>query len=167
MSEPSQAVRDFVAGVELQEIDHYELSAVRGLPGADGNRPVIGPGRLDDGTDVDDSDNELGVFWTDDRARVLVRMYSTLRSDAGEIRVGTQAEYAVAEEVRGAPAEVEQEFVNRVAIMAIVPYTRAAVAEMSSRVFGVTYTLSVIRPGDITFALPERAATGVVEVESG
>lgn len=165
MSEPSQAVRDFVAGLELQEIDHYLLSAVRGLPGPDGSRPVIGPGRLDDSSEIDDSDNELGVFWTDDRARVLVRMHSTLRSDAGEIRVGTQAEYAVAEEVRGATAEVEQEFVNRVAIMAIVPYTRAAVAELSSRVFGVTYTLRVIRPGDIAFAPRERVA-GVIEVES-
>lgn len=165
MPEPSQAVRDFVAGVELQEIDHYELSAVRGLPGPDGSRPVIGPGRLDGGSDVDDGDNQLGVFWTEDRARVLVRMLSTVRSDAGEIRVGTQAEYAVAEAVRGAAFDVEQEFVNRVAIMAIVPYTRAAVAELSSRVFGVTYTLSVIRPGDIAFA-PRAGTTGPIGVDS-
>lgn len=157
MSEPSQAVRDFVAGVELRAIDHYELSAVRGLPGADGNRPVIGPGRLDAGSDVEDGDHQLGVFWTEDRAQVLVRMHSTLRSGAGEIRVGTQAEYFVEEQVRDAPAEVEEEFVNRVAIMAIVPYTRAAVADLSTRVFGVTYTLSVIRPGDIAFAPQERA----------
>ncbi len=165
MSEPSQAVRDFVAGVELREIDHYELSAVRGLPGSDGIRPVIGPGRLDEGSGGDDVDNELNVFWTGDRAQVLVRLHSTLRSDAGEIRVGTQAEYTVAEDVRGASVEVEWEFVNRVAIMAIVPYTRAAVAELSSRVFGVTYTLSVIRPGDITFAPQERAA-GQIEADS-
>ena len=166
MPEPSQAVRDFVAGVELQEIAYYELSAARGLPGPDGIRPVLGPGRLDDGSEIDESDNEVGVFWTEDRARVLVRMQSTLRSDAGEIRVGTQAEYAVAEDVRSAPPEVEEEFVNRVAIMAIVPYTRAAVADLSSRVFGVTYTLSVIRPGDIAFAPRERAAAGMAETGS-
>ena len=150
----------------MGEIDYYELSAVRGLPGPDGSRPVIGPGRLDDGSDIDQSDNELGVFWTEDRARVLVRMQSTVRSDAGEIRVGTQAEYAVAEEVRSATPEVEEEFVNRVAIMAIVPYTRAAVADLSSRVFGVTYTLSVIRPGDIAFAHRQGAGAGVIEAAS-
>lgn len=152
MRDPMQAVRDFVDGVELQEIDYYEMSAARGLPGPDGTRPVIGPGRLDDGSDVEDSAHELGVFWTGDRSQVLVRMTTTLRSDAGEIRVGTQAEYTVAEGVRDCPPEVEQEFVNRVAIMAIVPYTRAAIADMSTRVFGVAYTMGVIRPGDIAFA---------------
>lgn len=152
MPEPSETLRAFVDCIELQDIGYYELFGARGLPGPDGGRPVIGPGRLDSGSDADESSNELGVFWSDDRSRVLVRMRSTLRTDAGEISVGVQAEYAVAEEARDAPLEIEQEFVNRVAIMAIVPYTRTAIADLSARLFGVAHTLGVIRPGDIAFA---------------
>lgn len=148
------AVRALLSASVLSEIGYFELLAARGHIGDDGRRGVVGPGRLED-VDVTDAHHELGVYWSDEGDRLLVRLLADLKNAVGEVRVGVQAEW-VLEEMRhdDVPTAVEQEFVNRVAIMTLVPYLRSAVSDLSGRVFGTTLTLAIVRPGEIQFSWP-------------
>jgi len=154
--EPSQALTDFVATVELSQISCYELSAARGQLDGDGGRVVVGPGNVDD-LEVLSAENQLGVYWLATGGQFLVRLLATLGTNAGDLRVGVQGEYLAEGLTRDdVSPDVEEEYVNRVAIMTLVPYVRQAIADLSARVFGNTLTLGVIRPGEIAFTSSRR-----------
>lgn len=150
MLEGTQAL---IAASELTEIGFFELVGVRGLVGDDGERVVMGPGRVgDDEIEVDDATHQLGVYWTDEGDRVLVRLLASLTTAVGELRAGVQGEYELKDMNRSdIPVEVEEYFVNRVAIMALLPYIRTAISDLSGRLFGTTLTMAVVRPGEISF----------------
>jgi len=157
MPDPSSALIELVDKIELSQIACYELVAARGLLDEDGERSVVGPGNVDD-LEVVSAENQLGVYWLQDGGQFLVRLSAHLVTNAGEIRVGVQAEYIAEGLTRDDVApEVEQEYINRVAVMTLVPYLRQAIADLSARVFGNTLTLGVIRPGEIAFATTRRS----------
>ncbi len=152
MADVTEQVKALLDASELMDIGFFELFAARGAMGEDGSRDIVGTGRIED-VEIEDGVHDLGVYWTDDGDRILVRFLASLETEVGEVRVGAQAEYLLnGMRRRDVPVEVEESFVNRVAIMALVPYVRSALADLSGRVFGTTVTLGIVMPGDIAFA---------------
>ncbi|MEV8029150.1 hypothetical protein [Cellulosimicrobium funkei] len=142
--------QDLLARVNLVEVGCYEFSGVRGAA-VEGGRKIVGPGPVKD-WELEDEEHELGVYWLTDGGRLLVRLLVALKSNAGEMRVGMQAEWDTGELTRAdVPAEVEEEFINRVAVMTLVPYVRAGISDLASRTMGMNVTMSLIRPGDLEF----------------
>lgn len=153
---PSSAVvrdaREMLERVNLLEVGCYELHGVRGVVGDDGRRQIIGPGPAAD-LEAQHESHELEVFWLESGGRLLVRLSVDLGTNVGEIRVGFQAEWDVADLTRDTvPPEVEEEFVNRVAVMALIPYVRAGISDVATRVLGGNVTMGLIRPGDLEFS---------------
>lgn len=152
MSEPSQEVVDLIKRVELRDVGVFELYAARGGLREDGSRVVVGPGSPDEPLEFDE-EHGLGVYWLASGGLFLVRLSMELTGEAGHIRVGVQAEYHAPDLQKGdISKELEMEFVNRVAIMTLVPYIRAEVAHLSGHVFRQTRTMRTIRPGDLDFS---------------
>ncbi|WP_454151645.1 hypothetical protein [Microbacterium lacticum] len=83
--------------------------------------------------------NEFGI-------RLASRVYVGL----GEVTVDVSANYATPEPVTMDEA-VRLEFANRVGIMALIPYLRQAVADLTQRVFGQPILVPITRAGDLEF----------------
>lgn len=149
-----EQTRELLDGCTLNDVGYYELSAFRGTTQHDKSASIIGPGPVDDLDIGDGADtHELGVYWTSEGDKLLVRMLTAVATSAGEIRVGAQAEYTFRETRRkDIHPEVEESFVNRVAIMALVPYLRAAISDLSVKVFGVSLTMGIVKPGEVAFS---------------
>jgi hypothetical protein len=83
-------------------------------------------------------------------------MWHTLGGEQGLVRVGYQAEYDAGElQQADVEAAVMSDFLNKVTVMTLVPYLRAAVSDLSLRVFENTITQSMVRAGELEFALPD------------
>ena len=54
---------------------------------------------------------------------------------------------------RGIDQKVMQAFVNGVAVMALVPYIRQSVSDVTLRVFGSALTMALVRRGEMEFDL--------------
>lgn len=168
MSTPdvSEELRRFADRIELDEIGTFELAAYRGAAGADGRRAVVGPGTVAEEDAHFETANEVSVHWADGEGLLLVRLRAVLRGRAGEIRAGCQAQFRTgglssAEVSR----EVQDEYISRVAAMMLVPYVRAAVADLALRTFGIALTLGAVRPGQLSLQSisheePPRGASG-------
>lgn len=146
--------------VQLIGIGCFELFAARGpLQGKE--RPVVGPGAVEDVKVINES-HSLEIFWLPAGGRLLVRLTFELTTDVGDLRVGMQAEWDIGEVVRDNVAiEAEEEFINRVAVMALVPYARSSLNDLSLRTFDKGITMGLLRPGELEFTSQRR-----VEAES-
>lgn len=140
----------FLEKTELADVGAFELVGFRGVVEEDG-RAIIGTGNLTD-IKIETEERSLGVFWLDIEDRLLVRLTFEFRTAAGDLRVGMQAEWTTGGLSRYdvSPA-AEEDWVNKVAVMAILPYARSAIDDLSTRVFGTGLQLPLIRPGEITF----------------
>lgn len=157
MTKPSITdARQLVEAVELADVGCFELFGARGVV-RDGERTVVGPGTVDD-IKVLDERHTLEVFWQSDAGRFLVRLTFELETDVGDLRVGMQAEWDLGGLAHEDVAiEAEEDFVNKVAVMAIVPYIRAALSDLAIRTFGRNVTLGLIRPGQLEFESKRRS----------
>lgn len=97
-------------------------------------------------------DNEAGKF--------RVRLATSIESEPGKILVDAAAEYAVQPdiEVSSISEELLLDFANRVAVFAIIPFLRQAVADMTQRVFGVPLTMPMYRRGELVFTAKPASA---------
>jgi len=142
--------RDLLERANLVDVGCFELSGQRGAA-VESGRKIVGPGPAQD-LELENEAHELGVYWLSGGGRLLVRLLIALKSNAGDLRVGMQAEWDMGDLSRDdVPADVEEEFVNRVAVMTLVPYLRAGISDLASRILGVSVTMSLIRPGDLEF----------------
>jgi hypothetical protein len=84
-----------------------------------------------------------------------VRIRTEIEVDVGSIVVDVAAEYTL---VNATTAQITPElmvdFVNKVAVMTLVPYLRNAVADITLRVFGTALTMPIMRRGELEFELP-------------
>lgn len=155
MPEVGLSLEEFVKRAQLIEVGCYEIFGIRGALEDDGERAVVGPGPLEVGEF--EVTHELSVHWGDGDPRFLVRLGASVTCEAGEVRVGVQAEY----ELDGlllddvAP-DVEEEYVNNVSVMTLVPYLREAVAAASLRTLDQPITLGVVQRGALRFTSPRR-----------
>lgn len=166
MGDATEQVRVLLGRTKLRDIGYFQMVAFRGRLGEDGGRPVIGPGPVPGAEEEATVEHEVTVLQAPGGARLLIRLTTAVLSPAGEVRVGAQAEYEFdgsAEELQD--PDVEHEFVNKVAVMAIAPYIRSAVSDLSTRVLGRTITLKVLRLGELTFGRTTDGGRGSPELD--
>ncbi len=144
------SARELLDHLTLNDVGSFELHGVRGMA-HEGRRRIVGPGGPDD-LEVIEQENSLNVFWPKDGGQVLVRLSFLLETTMGTLQAGVQGEWATGylsqEDI--SPA-AEEDWLNQVAVMALVPYLRAAISDIAVRVFGANVTLPVIRQGEMTF----------------
>lgn len=91
-----------------------------------------------------------------------VRLATTLEVGIGKVVVDAIVNYVTAEPVVMSE-EVRLEFANEVGIMALLPFVRQAIADLSQRVFGQVVLMPVLKRGDLSFSPADgRSELGVV-----
>ncbi|MFE4951960.1 hypothetical protein ACFQ9V_17800 [Leifsonia sp. NPDC056665] len=145
MSDDSTApltVVDLLREVQLLGIQQIELGAARGT-GDMADNPQAEPtyGLQMTGRD-DDKAFRVGL-----RTEILIGNGSILSNIEAEYELSTVAYSSIIEQTK-------IDFANEVAVMAILPYTRQAIADISARVFGAALLMPIIQRGQLVFSLP-------------
>lgn len=86
---------------------------------------------------------------------IAVRLATTVDIGPGQIVVDAAVTYTVDEDVEVSEA-VGLEFANEVGIMALLPYVRQAIADLSQRVFGDVVLMPVMARGALWFSEEHR-----------
>ncbi|EPR76919.1 hypothetical protein ADILRU_0758 [Leifsonia rubra CMS 76R] len=133
---------DFLGRCSLTSIAQLELSAKRTLDAEkSAEAEVVDP---DFGMDID-------LRQSDDGFRV--RLITRIESPRGVIVSNIGADYQVEGiSVRAIGTSRILEFVNTVAIMQIIPYTRQSIADITSRVFDTPLLMPLLQNGELTFS---------------
>jgi len=141
MSETPHAVSDvheLVAILNIVGITYYAVSAERDE-------------EFDDGDDAEKSGGQewgLRIRHNENEYGARLRLEITLA--IGRVVVDAAMEYEAAEPFE-LSQEIAYEFANEVAIMALLPYMREAVASATQRVFGEAMLLPILPRGAISF----------------
>lgn len=146
-------IHALVAASQLEAISFLELSARRANEEAPHDQVLE-----EESYDVDPEFTlEIGRGQNGDRFRIRIR--TEIEATPGAITVDAAAEYALADlSLSDIPNEVMLDFVNRVAIFAVIPYLRQGIADMTQRVFGTPITMPMYRAGELFFTEPEHPA---------
>lgn len=86
-------------------------------------------------------------------AEISARLRTIVRTSMGVAECDVAVNYATPEAIEIEPAALE-EFANNVALMAVLPYVREAIAALTLRVFGQALVMPVIQRGQLSFVLP-------------
>lgn len=133
-------------GVKLLAVHPFRLSAER-----DANFDGTVPEEFD-------LEHEESVRFAVDPSRIAVRLLTTVSiKDVATVVIDYAAEYETLEPV-DLSIEAFQGFVNRVAVMAIWPFTRQSAQDLFLQVAHVAVPLPVIGPDQFEFG-PEKEAT--------
>ena len=152
MSEPTAALRALVGSVQLLAVGFHEISARQ----ADGIEA-----KLEENPNVV-PEYALGIFRDDqDASRFKLRLRCRIVfSDGSELIAEPEGTYQVTDEsLLPLSRELIVEFANEVAVMALLPYLRQALADMSQRVFGSTLLMPVMQRGVISFVANQDPAS--------
>ncbi len=144
MSEPSNELRDFVGQVELEDLSFAELTARRALEPVESEGNTVEPRYT------------LNAQMTDDHLHFRLTLRIDLEASAGELRAAAMADYRVEEKAASAlTMRMAVEYANEVGVMALLPYLRQAIADLSLRVFGTALLMPIQQRGAVSFALPD------------
>lgn len=87
-----------------------------------------------------------------------IGLRTEIEFDRGSVIAHVTAEYQLNELLL---SDVEQatrvEFMNKVALMTILPFTRQAIADITLRVFSAALLMPIIKQGEMNFAMAEEA----------
>ncbi|TFC87454.1 hypothetical protein [Cryobacterium sp. TMT4-31] len=138
-------VESVVENSSLSDISVFELSARRGKVTPDS----------EEGESVEPSYG-MQIDYRDADNGFRVRLVTRFDTDLGVIVSDVGAEYTLEGiGARSIPRHVLLDFVNNVAIMALVPYVRQSIADITLRVFGSALLMPMIRRGEIEFSVDE------------
>ncbi|SEE18909.1 hypothetical protein SAMN04489740_0844 [Arthrobacter alpinus] len=144
-------VRTLLDEVKLLGISYYELSASR-------SDTAIDVEESQSGIDIEPLFT-LGFARSNNSDRFQVRVKTEIQMDIGAIAVDVASEYELQ---NSTVAEVSDalilEFVNKVAMMTLIPYIRQSVSDLTARVFEVPLVMPMYRQGELTFPPPETTA---------
>lgn len=144
MPDPSGDLVALVPRVDLESLTFVELSARRELDGA---------GLV--GGDIEPR-YTLKAERSDDLQRFRLVLTIEISVAAGTIVASACAEHTVRGEPSEAPSQrLVVESANEVGIMAMIPYLRQAIADLTQRVFGSVLLMPVLARGAIAFPLPD------------
>lgn len=105
----------------------------------------------DDGVDIS-PEFELSTGKDEENQRFRIRVKTTIDATPGHIFVDVVAEYDLHDlQVETISREVMLDFANRVGLMALIPYIRQGIADLTQRVFNVPLTMPVYKAGDMHF----------------
>lgn len=143
MSEPSRELKDFVGQVVLEDLSFAELTARRSLEPVESDAAAVEPSYT------------LNAQVADDHLHFRLTLRIDLEAAAGELRAAAMADYRVEEKAApGLTMRLAVEFANEVGVMALLPYLRQAIADLSLRVFGTALLMPILPRGAVSFALP-------------
>lgn len=143
-TEPLTVV-ELLRKVQLLGIQQIELAASRGT------------GDMADNTQAEPTYG-LQISGRDDDKAFRVGLRAEIQVGNGSILSNIEAEYELSTVTYSSIIEQTKiDFANDVAVMAIVPYTRQAIADISARVFGAALLMPIIQRGQLVFSLPDTA----------
>lgn len=136
-------VHGLLAAAELLDVTTFELGATR-VRAANGDEP----GPVEPRHEVDCETREDGGAM-----RVLVSTSFDVEN-VGSINSVQAIEYAFdGVDLHEVEIQVIEDFVNNVALMAVLPFVREAVAEITRRVFGASLLMPIVPRGAIEVTL--------------
>lgn len=143
MPEPSTALLSLVRCAALDSIEFREISARRVDPQDNAEPP-----RIDLHTEVEDRAEPQG---NQREFRYAIRV--TLHDSEGDVVVEPVATYHVPLESAHLldDSSLLTEFANEVAVMALVPYARQAIADVTQRVFSGSILMPTYQRGQLRF----------------
>lgn len=153
MSEHTPELLELVRCAELVGIEYHELSAKR-VPAPSQERDE------EDGEEHIAPEYGLAVDIARDLSKFRLRLRIELNPVGGHVVTEAAAEYLVGE----FPAESIKmplliEYANEVGVMALLPYLRQAIADLTLRVFGDPVLMPVLPRGSVAFAVAEGGQT--------
>jgi hypothetical protein len=141
-------VVELVDASSLLDISFFEISAVR-LE----NPPSP------DSSDQDEDIEPLHYLQSgrgDDDQSFRIRVRTEIRLRVGTIIADAGVEYGTGERRASEITDVVLlEFANKVAVMALLPYIRQAIGDVSQRVFGAPLLMPMVKRGDLWFEFDE------------
>ncbi|MGC2941839.1 MULTISPECIES: hypothetical protein [unclassified Brevibacterium] len=126
-------LREFIDRVRLDSVQFHEVSARR----------------FDSDRGGADGDISIEVQINEDSDRFGVRLRGMTQAPAGEAVVSVAGEYVIEDGIAPSSRVIKQ-FVNEVAVMAVLPYLREGIATITAKVFGTPLNLPIISRGAIT-----------------
>lgn len=102
-----------------------------------------------------DRDHALSVAGRADGGAFRVSLRTTIHAPGvGDIECEVLAEYEIDSlKYSEIPHEVLETFVNKVAVMALLPFVRQAIADITLRVFGSGLLMPIVQQGEVEFEL--------------
>ena len=136
--------RDLLQLVELLDVDLIKLSGVLDET-ADDEIILSFDGDLEPqfSLAIDSSDNPK-------KARFRLGLELTLPFAEIEVEAGAVYDLGTAE-LDDLETPVLQNFINKVVVMTLVPYLRAEVTSLTSKLFRMPITLPILAPGEVSF----------------
>lgn len=128
-------------GVTIQSVTFFNLSATLN--------------EEDDATRLDEISPSYGLRVRSEGNELAVRLATTLEVGLGTIIVDVAITYTLNADAQY-NEEVGLEFANEVGIMALLPYVRQAIADLSQRVLGEIVLMPVMPRGSLWFSEDDR-----------
>lgn len=143
MPELSETLLTLVRCAQLDSIEFREISARRVAP-----QEKTDPPRIDLRTEVQDPTDVQ-----DDQREFRYALRVTLHDAEGDVAVEPLATYHVPMEHAGLLDDgmALTEFANEVAVMALIPYVRQALADVTQRVFSGSILMPTYQRGQLRF----------------
>ena len=146
MSEHSPLLLELVSEAQLRSIEYFELTAKRD------------PSRSDDPANEGDPalqpEYTLAIDMGQDRTTFRLRLRIALATPRGTIEVEAAAEYTAGDFPPGdLTPTLLAEYANEVGVMAVLPYLRQAIADLTQRVFGASLLMPIIPRGTLAFSV--------------
>lgn len=151
-TDTQEALVQLVQDTTLQSIQFHELHAAHKLD--------IAPG-----TDLEEDPRfEMHMQTRVDDGEIGVRVDLLVHTALGDIQVIAAADYI--NEGPKPSEEVEQRFATEVGVMALFPYLRQAVADLTQRVFGTSLLMPLIKREDLTSTKVDEGTPSALEAPS-
>lgn len=142
MDDLRDEVRSVVETAELENIAYLQVASTRN----ESDEQPSGP----DSAQVDEFEFALKLTQSDDHDQLIVRLKTNVDSPLHETTVEVGAIYTL-DPPSEIPEEVRLEFANLVGIMALLPFVREAVADVTRRVVGHPVIMPMIKAGELRF----------------
>lgn len=137
----------------LRDVRFFKISAELIEP--DDDHPEDGQSADEDQTSAEDEGTEisvnLGLSTRQDGPLIGVRIGFTASHETWRISLDVSAEFE-AQEPFVASEAARVDFANKVGVMALYPYIRETVGNLTQRTVGTSFVLPTIRLGDVSFS---------------
>jgi hypothetical protein len=155
--EISDELDALISGVTLLDISYFEMTAART---ENSRNDVVSDeaargtsGAADDVASEIKSSHFLSFEQKEDGTAFRVSLKTTVDSPDGIASVRCVAEYGVEKvDAKGLSNELLLDFTNHIATMALVPYIRQGLSDITQRVFGSALLMPIIRRGELEFS---------------
>ena len=145
MSDPEITIHDLIEDCQLDAVSFIEISAKQRFEKLSSSEVQQTEASID-------PVHSLQLARSEDDGGFRIRVRTEIDTEPGLIVVDAAAEYSLAARPSSDySAELLVEFANKVAVFALIPYIRQAIADVTQRVFGTSLLMPMIRRGELEF----------------